>query len=49
MVSVACRKCPTRMVGRELGVTNGGYALTLHHVTLILNGEQGNSGVIEDR
>jgi hypothetical protein len=36
------------MVGRKLGVTNGGYALTPHRVTLVLNGEQGDGGVAED-
>jgi hypothetical protein len=49
MLGVAGRECPTRMVDRKLRVVNGGYALTPHRVALILNGEQGDGGVIEDR
>jgi hypothetical protein len=49
MLRVACREHPTRMVGRKLGVTNGGHALTPHRVALIPNGEQGDGGVTEDR
>jgi hypothetical protein len=37
------------MVGRMLGLTNGGHMLTPHHVALIPKGEQGNGGVTEDR
>jgi hypothetical protein len=37
------------MVGRKLGVADGGHALTTHRVALIPNGEQGNSGVAENR
>jgi hypothetical protein len=37
------------MVGRKLGVANGSYTLTPHHVVLIPNGEQGNGGAAEDR
>jgi hypothetical protein len=37
------------MVGRKLRVTDGGHALTPHRVALILNGEQGNGGVTENR
>jgi hypothetical protein len=49
VLRVACRERPTRLVGRKLGVANGGYALTPHRVTLIPNGEQGDGGVTEDR
>jgi hypothetical protein len=49
MLGVACSKRPTRMVGRELGVTDGGHTLTPHRVALIPNGEQGNGGVAENR
>jgi hypothetical protein len=37
------------LVGRKLGVANGGYALNPHRVALIPNGEQGDGGVTEDR
>jgi hypothetical protein len=36
------------MVGRKLGVTNGGHALTPHRVAFVPDGEQGNGGVAED-
>jgi hypothetical protein len=36
------------MVGRKLGVADGGHALTPHHVALIPNSEQGNGGVTEN-
>jgi hypothetical protein len=49
VLGVAGRECPTRMVGQKLQVTNGGYALTPHRVALILNGEQGDGCVTEDR
>jgi hypothetical protein len=49
VLGVACREHPTRVVGRKLGVTNGGHVLTLHRVTLISNGEQGDGGVAEDQ
>jgi hypothetical protein len=42
MLGVACRERATRMVGQKLGVTP-------YLVVLILNGEQGNGGVAEDR
>jgi hypothetical protein len=45
VLGVACRKRPTRVMGRKLGVPNGSHALTPHHVTLVLNGEQGDGGV----
>jgi hypothetical protein len=48
MLRVACREHPTRMVGRKLGVTNGGYAFTPHRIALILNREQGDGGVTKD-
>jgi hypothetical protein len=48
VLRVACRERPTHMVGRKLGVANGGYALTSHRVALVLNGEQGYGGVAED-
>jgi hypothetical protein len=37
------------MVGRKLGVTNGGHTLTPHRVVLILNGVQGDGGITKDR
>jgi hypothetical protein len=49
MLGVACHERPTRVVGRNLGVANSSHVLTPHHVTLILNGEQGTGGVTEDR
>jgi hypothetical protein len=49
VLGVACCKRPTHMVGRKLRVTNGGHALTPHRVALILNREQGDGGVTEDR
>jgi hypothetical protein len=49
VVGVACYKRPTRKMGQKLRVTNGGYALTPHRVTLIPNGEQSDGGVTEDR
>jgi hypothetical protein len=48
VLGVACCKRPTRMVGLKLRVASGGHMLTLHHVALVLNGEQGNGGVTED-
>jgi hypothetical protein len=48
VLGVACGKRPTRMVGRKLGVTDGGHTLTPHSVALIPNGEQGNGGVTEN-
>jgi hypothetical protein len=36
------------MVGRKLGVVDGGHALTPRRVALIPNGEQGNGGVIKN-
>jgi hypothetical protein len=48
VLGVACRERPTRMVGRKLEVANGGHTLTPHRVALILNGEQGENGIIED-
>jgi hypothetical protein len=48
VLGVTCVKRPTRMVGRKLGVADGGHALTPHRVALILNGEQGNGGVTEN-
>jgi hypothetical protein len=47
VLGVSCRECPPHVVGRKLGVANGGHALTPHHVALVLNGEQGNGGVAE--
>jgi hypothetical protein len=49
VLGVAYGERLTRMVGRELGVTDGGHALTPHCITLISDGEQGNGGVSEDR
>jgi hypothetical protein len=48
VLGIPCREHPTHMVGRKLGVTNSGHALTLHRIALIPNGEQGDSGVAED-
>jgi hypothetical protein len=49
VLGIACREHPTRMVGRKLKVTDGGHVLTPHRVALVLNGEQGNGGVAENR
>jgi hypothetical protein len=49
VLGVACSKHPTHMVGWKLGVADGGHTLTPHHVALILNGEQDNGGVTENR
>jgi hypothetical protein len=48
VLGVACSKRLTRMVGQKLGVTDGGHTLTLHHVALIPNGEQGNGSVVKN-
>jgi hypothetical protein len=37
------------MVGRKLRVADGGHMLTPHRVALILNGEQGDGGIVENR
>jgi hypothetical protein len=49
MLSIACHERPTHVVGRKLGVANGGHALTPHRITLILNGEQGDGDAVEAR
>jgi hypothetical protein len=49
VLGVACSKCSTRMVGRKLGVADGGHALTPHRVALVPNGKQGKGGVAENR
>jgi hypothetical protein len=49
VLGVACGNRPTRMVGRKLGVADGGHVLTPHCVALIPNGEQGNGGIAENR
>jgi hypothetical protein len=49
VLGIACGKRPTRMVGRTLGIADGGHALTPHHVALVPNGEQGKGGVVENR
>jgi hypothetical protein len=49
VLGVARGKCPTRMVEWKLGIADGGHALTPHRVALVPNGEQGNSGVAENR
>jgi hypothetical protein len=36
------------MVGQKLRVADGGHTLTPHSVAFVTNGEQGDSGVIED-
>jgi hypothetical protein len=48
VLGVACREHPTHVVGRKLGVANGGHVLTPHRVALIPNGEQSDGGVTED-
>jgi hypothetical protein len=48
VLGIVCRERPTRMVGRKLGVTNGGHTLTPHRVAFVPDGEQGNGGVAED-
>jgi hypothetical protein len=47
-LGVACGERPTRMVGWKLGVTDGGHALTPHHVALVPNGKQGKGGVAKN-
>jgi hypothetical protein len=49
VLRVACGERPTHMVGRKLGVTDGGHALTPHRIALIPNGKQGDGGITEDR
>jgi hypothetical protein len=49
VLHVACGERPTHMVGRKLGVTDGGHALTPHRIALIPNGKQGDGGITEDR
>jgi hypothetical protein len=49
VLGVVCGKRPIRMVGQKLRVVDGGHALTPHLVALILNGEQGNGSVAENR
>jgi hypothetical protein len=49
VLGVACHERPTRVVGRKLGVTNGGHALTPHRIVFVLNGGQGNDGITENR
>jgi hypothetical protein len=49
VLGVACCKRPTRMVGWKLGVANGGRALTLDSIALVLNWKKGDGGVAEDR
>jgi hypothetical protein len=49
VLGIACGKRPIRMVGRKLGVADGGHTLTPHRAALILNGEQSNGGVTEHR
>jgi hypothetical protein len=49
VLGIACGKHPTRMVGQKLGVADGGHALTPHRVALVLNGDQGNGDVTENR
>jgi hypothetical protein len=48
VLGVAHREHSTRVMGRKLRVANGGHTLTPHRVALVLNGEQGDSGVTED-
>jgi hypothetical protein len=47
VLGIACRECPPRVVSRTLRVANGGQALTLRYIALILDGEQGNGGADE--
>jgi hypothetical protein len=49
VLRLACPERSTHVVGRKLGVANGGHVLTPHPVALILNREQGDGGVTEDR
>jgi hypothetical protein len=37
------------MVGRKLGVADGGHALTPDRIALVPNGKQDNGGVAENR
>jgi hypothetical protein len=49
VLGVACHEHPTHVMGRKLEVAKGGHALTPQCVALVLNGEQGDGGAIEDR
>jgi hypothetical protein len=49
VLGVVGRECPTRMVGRKLGVANSVHVLTPHRISLISNGEQGEGNALEDR
>jgi hypothetical protein len=40
VLSIACSKRPTCMVGRKLGVTDGSHMLTPHCVAPVLNGSK---------
>jgi hypothetical protein len=48
VLGVACRERPTCVVCWKLEVTNGGHALTPHHIALVPNEEQGDGGVTQD-
>jgi hypothetical protein len=48
MLGVAGRERPTRMVGQKLRFASGGHTLTPQCIALISNGEQGDTGAIED-
>jgi hypothetical protein len=48
VLGVASHERPTRMVGRKLGVADGGHMLTPHRIALVSNGEQGNRGVTKN-
>jgi hypothetical protein len=49
VLGVACCERPTRMMGQKLGVANDSHTLTPYRIALILNGEQDDGGVTEDR
>jgi hypothetical protein len=48
VLGVVCRERPSRVVGRKLGVANGDHVLISHRIALVLNGEHGDGGAIED-
>jgi hypothetical protein len=48
VLGVAGRERPTCVVGQKLRVATGDHTLTPHCIALISNGEQGDSGAIED-
>jgi hypothetical protein len=48
VLGIACHERPTHVVGRKLRVANSSHALIPHRIALVLNGEQGDGGAVED-